>query len=73
MEEALQKELESNELKLESVEDYYTSLRTLVESIESDVVKTSKGNKAAGIRLRKSLRFMKAHAGDFVKFTLSKN
>jgi hypothetical protein len=73
MEEALQKELESNELKLESVEDYYTSLRTLVESIESDVVKTSKGNKAAGIRLRKSLRFMKSHAGDFVKFTLSKN
>ena len=29
-----------------------------------------KGNKAAGVRLRKSLRKLKQFSGDFVKFTL---
>ena len=60
------------EVKLDSVLDYYNVLRTLTESIESDVLKAERGNKAAGVRLRKSLRFLKGHAGDFVKFTLGK-
>ena len=33
----------------------------------------TKGNKAAGVRLRKSLRHLKSHTGDFVKFTLNKD
>jgi len=72
MDEVVQNEIESNEVVLESIEDYYNVLKTTVDSIESDVVKSSKGNKTAGVRLRKSLRFLKKHAGDFVKFTLAK-
>mgnify|MGYP003132402727 FL=1 len=55
-----------------SVQEYYSRLRLLVESMELDALKSNKGNKAAGIRLRKSLRHLKSYSGDFVKFTLQK-
>jgi hypothetical protein len=50
--------------------EYYSALRVFVESLETDVLKSNKGNKAAGVRLRKSLRRLKQFSGDFVKFTL---
>lgn len=50
--------------------EYYNALRIFVESLETDVLKSNKGNKAAGVRLRKSLRRLKQFSGDFVKFTL---
>jgi hypothetical protein len=56
----------------ETVEEYYGSLKLLVETMEEDALKNSKGNKAAGVRLRKSLRHLKKFTGDFVKFTLEK-
>ena len=40
------------ELLLES----YEVLRVLVDSLEKDINKSLKGNKSAGVRLRKSLR-----------------
>ena len=53
-----------------SVEEYYSSLKLIVETMELDALKSQKGNKAAGVRLRKSLRHLKKFSGDFVKFTL---
>ena len=47
--------------------EYYKALKLFVESLESDVLKSNKGNKAAGVRLRKSLRRLKQFSGDFVK------
>ena len=55
-----------------SVDEFYTQLKVMVESMESDVIKTTKGNKAAATRLRKSLRLLKSTSGDFVKMTLGK-
>jgi len=72
MDEVVQTEIDSSEVTLETIEDFYQVLRTTVDSMEEDVIKNSKGNKTAGVRLRKSLRFLKKHSGDFVKFTLSK-
>jgi hypothetical protein len=72
MNEVVQSEIESNEVVLETVEDYYSVLKTTVDAMESDIVKSLKGNKTASVRLRKSLRFLKKHSGDFVKFTLGK-
>ena len=72
MDEVVQNEIESTETVLETIEDYYSVLKTTVESMESDILKSSKGNKTAGVRLRKSLRFLKKHSGDFVKFTFAK-
>lgn len=55
-----------------SIKEYYDLLRLTIEAMESDALKSDKGNKAAGVRLRKSLRHLKGVTSDFVKFTLGK-
>ena len=52
--------------------EFYRYIKLMVESMEADVLKSERGNKAAATRLRKSLRLLKATSGDFVKFTLGK-
>tara|TARA_B100001287_G_C22499118_1_gene442719 strand:+ start:554 stop:787 length:234 start_codon:yes stop_codon:yes gene_type:complete len=52
--------------------EFYRHIRLMVESMEADVLKSERGNKAAATRLRKSLRLLKSTSGDFVKFTLGK-
>ncbi len=52
--------------------EFYKHLSVMLESMESDVLKAERGNKAAATRLRKSLRLLKSSSGDFVKFTLGK-
>lgn len=66
-------ETSQEEIVLSSVEDYYNHLKLLVDSMELDAQKTHKGNKAAGVRIRKSLRHLKGFTGEFVKFTLNKD
>ncbi len=66
----MEERLEEVAVSPESVQEYYSSLRLLVETMESDALKSERGNKAAGVRLRKSLRHLKKFSGDFVKFTL---
>lgn len=45
--------------------DSYTQLRSLLDSIEPDVLKFyEKGNKAAGTRVRKAMQDVKALAQD---------
>ena len=63
----------TEEITLESINDHFDHLKLLVESMESDSLKASKGNKAAGVRLRKSLRATKGFVGEFVKYTLNKD
>lgn len=72
MSEELQLETTSD-ISLETISDHFNHLRLLVESMEADSLKASKGNKAASVRLRKSLRSTKGFVGDFVKFTLNKD
>tara|TARA_B100001057_G_C22340850_1_gene753227 strand:+ start:321 stop:530 length:210 start_codon:yes stop_codon:yes gene_type:complete len=60
-------------LELNTQQAHYDFLRTLLESLELEVVKSGKGNKSAGVRLRKNLRLLKSHTQDFIKFTLDKN
>ena len=50
--------------------DQYEELKTLVESLQTDVVKNSQGNKSAGVRARKGLRSLKKMASDIVKISL---
>jgi hypothetical protein len=68
----LQAQITEEEILLESIEEHYKHLRLLLESMESDVFKSQKGNKSAGVRLRKSLRLLKGNTGNFIKFTLGK-
>ena len=51
----------------------WNELKVLVESIETDIVKNSRGNKSAGVRARKGLRYLKASASDIVKLSLSQD
>lgn len=55
----------------ESISSHYDRLRVLLESMETDALKNQGGNKAAGTRLRKSLRLLKNYSSEFVKFSLS--
>ena len=73
-EDSIQKEIDSlDEVVVPSSnEEYYNHLKLMVESMEADVLKSGKGNKAASTRLRKSLRLLKTTSADFVKFTLGK-
>jgi len=49
----------------------WADLKALVESLEHDVAKNAKGVAAAGVRVRKGLRELKAKAGDLVKTTIT--
>jgi hypothetical protein len=51
--------------------DKWSELKVLVESLETDIVKNSSGNKSAGVRARKGLRMLKKHSADLVKTSLS--
>lgn len=72
-EELVKEEIEKTEVQdPENLIEYYSRLRIMVESMESDVLKSEKGNKAAGTRLRKNLRLLKKTSADFVRFSLGK-
>ena len=50
----------------------WEEFKTLVESLEGDLVKNAtKGNKSAGVRVRKGLRLIKKQATDLVKASLT--
>lgn len=55
----------------DNIQEYYDKLRILFESTSLDVAKSTKGNKAASVRLRKSMRILKKEVGSFIKFTLN--
>lgn len=51
--------------------DSWKEIRTIVEVLELDVVKYSRGNTAAGLRTRKGLRELKQRISDFVRDSVS--
>ena len=50
--------------------DTWNEIKTLVESIDSDVNKNAAGNASAGVRARKGLRLLKTRAHELVKATV---
>jgi len=60
---------------MESINDNlvekYEELKTLVESMQIDLVKNASGNKSAGVRTRKALRELKKIASEIVKTSLN--
>tara|TARA_R100000008_G_C3548293_1_gene148846 strand:- start:232 stop:423 length:192 start_codon:yes stop_codon:yes gene_type:complete len=55
----------------EQLVDQYQELKTMVESLQTDVIKNSQGNKSAGVRARRGLRELKKMASDLVKLSLT--
>lgn len=55
----------------EKLVEQYEELKTIVETLQVDVVKNASGNKSAGVRARKALRELKKLASEIVKVSLS--
>jgi hypothetical protein len=53
--------------------ELWTEIKTLVESVDSDVSKHAKGNASAGVRARKGLRLLRNKTSELVKATLGKD
>lgn len=53
-----------------SVLTKWNELKTVVETLELDLQKNARGVAAAGVRVRKGLRDLKARAADLVKTTV---
>lgn len=49
----------------------YEELKTLIETLQVDIVKNASGNKSAGVRARKGLRELKKIASELVKNSLT--
>ena len=53
-----------------SIINKWEELKTLVESIENDIIKNANGNASAGVRARRGLRNLKSEAASLVKLSL---
>lgn len=53
--------------------DAWSEIKTLVESLDSDIKKNANGNASAGVRARKGLRLLKTKAADLVKTTIEQS
>lgn len=56
---------------MSSILDQWNEIKTLVESLDLDVVKNASGNASAGVRARRGLRLLKTKSADLVKTTIS--
>ena len=48
----------------------WEELKTLIECIETDILKNANGNASAGVRARRGLRSLKSEAASLVKISL---
>ena len=48
----------------------WQELKTLMETLEVDLVKNANGNASAGVRVRRGLRNLKSEASSLVKISL---
>ena len=55
---------------MEQLTERWSELKVLIESLELDMLKSSNGNKSAGVRVRKGLREVKKQASELVKLSL---
>lgn len=49
----------------------WNEFKAIVTDLELDLLKNAKGNNAAGVRVRKGLRVLKAKASEIVKITVN--
>tara|TARA_B100000282_G_C31359252_1_gene321515 strand:+ start:150 stop:338 length:189 start_codon:yes stop_codon:yes gene_type:complete len=55
----------------EQLVQQYEEIKVMVESLQTDLIKNSQGNKSAGVRARKGLRELKKLVSNLVKSSLS--
>ena len=55
----------------EQLVQQYEEIKVMVESLQTDLIKNSQGNKSAGVRARKGLRELKKLVSNLVKSSLN--
>ena len=55
---------------MSDIANKWQEIKTLIESLEVDIVKNANGNASAGVRARRGLRALKGEAGVLVKLSL---
>ncbi len=63
---------EQNVVMTEFIEKW-KEVKTMVEVLELDVVKYSRGTRVAGLRVRKGMRELKRVLSDFVRMSVSED
>ena len=56
-----------------NIANKWQEIKTLIESLEVDVVKNAHGNSSAGVRARRGLRALKGEAAALVKLSLERD
>ena len=51
--------------------DQWAEIKTLIESLDLDIVKNASGNASAGVRARRGLRLLKSKSAELVKKTIA--
>ena len=67
----IKKDLKIEMQSKETIQNQYEELKSLLLSIEVDLLKNLNGNKSAGVRARKVLREVKKQATDIIKNTIA--
>lgn len=68
----VEKHTDDKEVVPSTFREYFDEFKSLLMSIEADIVKSDKENKNAKLRVRKTLRLLKAKAAEFIKFSFKK-
>ncbi len=58
---------------MSNILDKWEEIKTLVESLDLDVVKNAGGNSSAGVRARRGLRLLKSKSAELVKATIEED
>jgi len=58
---------------MSNIVENYEKLKVLIDSLELDIHKSARGNKSAGVRVRKGLRLLKREATDLVRSSLEES
>ena len=53
-----------------NIANKWQEIKTLIETLEVDIVKNANGNASAGVRARRGLRALKGEAASLVKLSL---
>lgn len=54
-----------------NITELWSEIKTLVESLDLDVMKNASGNASAGVRARRGLRLLKSKSAELVKTTIA--
>ena len=53
------------------ITNLWSEIKTLIESLDLDIMKNASGNASAGVRARRGLRLLKTKSAELVKTTIA--